>query len=188
MERPRAHQLISERISALDQTGDLHRLSTRRGNTPKFGILWIWRSRRTTAWSTTAPEEEFIHSLIQIEDRDQIRSFAASLCASGCSVCFSLSDRFGHTSPNRNSSLRIPTASTSAPPRTTARLDPEVPPRSDPASEVMGKMIRYQVNRDHWKVVETAKHLKDYLYLYLVAVLIENILCVFVAIVCRRYN
>lgn len=38
-------------------------------------------------------------------------------------------------------------------PQTAARLDPEVPPRSDPASNVMGKMTE-----DQWKVFGPVKH------------------------------
>lgn len=65
-----------------------------------------------------------------------------------------------------------------------ARLDPEVPPRNDPASDVMGKMIRDQVTKERWKVFERAKNkkkLKDYLHLDLVTILSGIFLRVFVA-------
>lgn len=111
------------------------------------------------------PEEEFIQITVEVTWtevllpllRATLFSFLGAVSAFGCNHCFislewqiwSHLSELKLSSPNPNSIHLCA--------QTTARLDPEVPPRTDPASNVMGKTIRYQVTEDHRKAPEPAK-------------------------------
>lgn len=85
--------------------------------------------------------------------------FLGAVSASGCNHCFVFLQWqiWSHLSEAKRSSPNP--KSLHLCPQTPARLDPEVPPKSEPASDVMGKMSRYRVTEDQWKVFGPPKHL-----------------------------
>lgn len=138
--RTRVRQLITWRISAL---GQMER-APGEDLDHNMGFYWFGGDLQPGLEEpTTAPEEEFIHPRIQI------LQIPASLCASGCHVGFFFF--LWVTDLVTPLWTETPTCVHFCPPKT-ARLDPEVPPRNDPESDVMGKTIRHRVTKDYWKV------------------------------------
>lgn len=129
----------------MDHICFLHRLSTWGRNAPTFGIVLIWRTRRTGSWCRRGTYSTW-GGIYPRQSRSNVTRCApcpvqilASFCGSGGNVCFSwVADLV--TAPRTEAHL-----SESQERQASARLDPEVPHRNDPASDMMGKIIRYQV-------------------------------------------